>query len=194
MGERVDRLLDFLKEIEKFKKIEREIHYSDVDRKENDAEHAWHVAMFILLFEKDLPKGLDLTKMLKLALMHDLVEIGAGDTFAYDPAGRETKEEREMKAAKELFSKLPEDLEKEFMQLFLEYNQAQTREAKVVKSFDKIQPILQNLCSGGKTWKIHKLTYKQIDDYKRKHMLHDELILKVYNKVLQEAKDKNLIK
>jgi len=141
----------------------------------------------LLLFEKELT-GLDFKKMLKLALTHDLVEIYAGDTFAFDKTGQNTKQEREKNAANKLFSQLPEELSKEYMELFNEYEESQTTEAKTVKSFDKIQPILQNLLSEGKSWKKHNIKYEEVDNYKRKHMQHNQFILNVYEKLMKEAK------
>ena len=193
MSTRTDRILSFLKIIEKCKVIERQIYNSNLNRRESDAEHSWHLAMFLFLFKKDLPKKLDFEKMLKLALMHDLVEIYAGDTFAYDKPGQSTKKERENKAALKLFSKLPEDLNKEFSDLFNEYQEVNTTESKMVKSFDKIQPIFQNICSGGKSWIEHLVTLKQINDYKRRHMVHNDFILAVYEKLLEDAKNKGLL-
>ena len=149
--------------------------------------------MFLLLFEKELPNNLDTKRMLKLALMHDLVEIYAGDTFAFDKKNQATKKERELQSAKKLFSQLPEDLDKEFTELFDEYESAKTSEARIVKSFDKIQPILQNLCSEGKSWKKHSITFSDIDKYKRKHMEHNSFILKIYEKLLNDAKKRRLI-
>ena len=194
MGDRIDRILSFLQEIEKYKTVERKVYCSDLDRAESDAEHSWHIAMFLLLFEKELPDGLDIKKMLKLALMHDLVEIYAGDTFAFDKEHQKTKNEREFQSANKLFSQLPDDLNSEFMQLFEEYEDAQTSEAKIVKSFDKIQPILQNLCSDGKSWKKHSITLSDIDNYKRKHMEHNSFMLKIYDLLLDDAKKRNLIR
>jgi putative hydrolase of HD superfamily len=193
MNKRINTLLDFLKEIEKYKLIEREVYCSDLKRRESDAEHSWHLAMFIFLFQKDLPRNLDFNKMLKLALMHDLVEIYAGDTFTFDKINQKTKKTKELAAAKKLFAKLPPDLSREFMELFTEYEDLSTKEAKVVKSFDKIQPILQNLCSEGKSWKEHRIKYKDIDEIKRKYVIHDKVILKIYEKLMNEAKRKKLI-
>jgi putative hydrolase of HD superfamily len=193
MQNRVDKILAFLQEIEKYKTIEREMFCSNLNRAESDAEHSWHIAMFLILFENDLPQDIDMKKMLKLALMHDLVEIYAGDTFAYDKQNQATKKERESKAAKKLFSQLPKDLNKEFMNLFDEYEEIKTKEAKIVKSFDKIQPILQNLCSSGKSWQKHKITFSDIDQYKRKYVEHNDLTLEIYEKLLNDARDKKLI-
>lgn len=191
MENRTDKIIDFLKEIEKLKYVEREIYLKH--RKENSVEHSWHLAMFVILFEKDLPKELNFEKMLKMALIHDLVEIYAGDTFAFDPDGIKGKKEREQKAAEKLFSQLPEDLNKELMDLFYEYEKRESQESKFVKSFDQIQPILQNLTSEGKSWKEHNIKYETVDNVKRKNMTHNELILEIYEKLMKEAKDKELL-
>ena len=193
MDNRINKILSFLQEIEKYKTVEREVWCSNLDRAESDAEHSWHVAMFLLLFEKELPENLDLKRMLKLALMHDLVEIYAGDTFAFDKKNRATKKQREFQSSKKLFSQLPKDLNKEFIDLFEEYEEAKTSEAKIVKSFDKIQPILQNLCSNGKSWKKHSITLSDIDEYKRRHMEHNSFILEIYEKLLDDAIKRSLI-
>lgn len=193
MSYRIDQLLMFLKEIEKYKTVERKIWTSKLDRAESDAEHSWHMAMFIMLFKNELPQDADFTKMLKLALIHDLAEIYAGDTFAFDTKSREGKRQRESDAARRLFSQLPEDIQKEFMDLFREYENGETKEAKLVKSFDKIQPILQNICSEGKSWREYKINHKEIDDYKRKHITHDDFVMKLYDKLMEEAKEKKLI-
>ncbi len=193
MDYRIDRLLSFLKEIEKYKTVERKIWTSNLARAESDAEHSWHLAMFVLLFKNELPPDADFHKMLKMALIHDLVEIYAGDTFAFDTKSREGKKDRELQAARRLFSQLPDDLQREFMDLFSEYEETKTKEAKVVKSFDKIQPILQNICSEGKSWREYNIKLEEIDECKRKHMVHDEFLLRLYNRLLEEAKEKKLI-
>jgi len=193
MDSRVDKLIFFLKEIDKCKVIERRIWCTGLNHVESDAEHSWHVAMFLILFEKDLPKDLDFARMLKLALIHDLVEVYTGDTFAYDKEGRESKKEREAKSAEKLFSLLPEDLQKDFNALLNEYEEKKTRESQFVHSFDKIQPILQNLITNGKTWKTHNVKYKDIDNYKRNMMTHNNLMLEVYEKLLSEAKSKGIL-
>lgn len=193
MQDRIGIILFFLREIEKCKTVQRQIYCSDLARTESDAEHSWHLAMILILFQKELPNGLDFQKMLKMALMHDLVEIYAGDTFAFDAEGRKTKKEREMAAAEKLFSQLPDDLKKEFTDLFNEFEEEKTPEAKFVVSFDKIQPVLQNLCSGGKAWKEHNLTVSIVDEYKRKHMEHSSLTLDIYERLLEEGKNRGLI-
>lgn len=192
-SKRLKRIISFLKKIEKAKLIEREIHCSDLKRRESDAEHQWHLAMFLILFSKELPKDLDFNKMIKMALMHDLIEIYAGDTFAFDKKNKQTQKRREKRASRKLFSQLPEDLERQFIKLFNEFEKAKTPEAKTVKSFDKIQPILQNICSNGWSWKKHDITYSEIENYKRKHMLHNDFILGLYERLLNEALRKQLV-
>jgi len=131
--------------------------------------------------------------MLKLALMHDLVEIYAGDTFTYDKEHKKTQEERELNAAHKLFSQLPEDLHKEFHALFEEYELTQTTESKIVKSFDKMQAVFQNLCSQGVSWKKHGITYDQVDENKRKHMEHNPFIMQLYERIMNNAKERKLL-
>ena len=178
--------MDFIKEIDKFKEVEREIFLKN--RMESDADHAWHLAMFIFLFEKDLSKGLDLVKMFKLALMHDLVEIYAGDTFVFDDEMNKTKKEREKKSAEKLFSKLPKDLEEDFHNLFREWENFETKESKIVHSFDKAQPMIQNILSDGKTWRKHGIGYEQIDEFSKSFFEGDKLLEKIYEKLMKEIR------
>lgn len=189
----MNKIISFLKKIEKAKLIEREIYCSDLKRKESDAEHQWHLTMFLILFAKELPTDLDFNKMIKMALLHDLIEIYAGDTFAFDKRNKKTQKNREKKAAKKLFSQLPNDLRIQFIKLFNEFEKTETSEAKIVKSFDKIQPILQNLCSNGWSWKKHNITLTEINSYKRKHMLHNDFVLKLYEEILNEAVRKKMV-
>jgi len=191
--DRIGIILEFLKEIEKLKLIERKVFVSNKSRFENSAEHSWHLAMFVLLFEKDLPKNIDVTKMLKMVLIHDLVEIYAGDTFFFDEEQRKSKREREERAAKRLFNKLPKDLKGNFRQLFIEYESKETKESKIVSSFDKLQPMLQNIVSGGYSWKLNKLTSDDVDRRKKEHMLHSQITSDIYRKLLAEAQKKKLL-
>ncbi len=193
MAERINEILTFLKEIEKLKTIQRVNIISKEGRRESDAEHSWHLAMFFILFEKELPLGLDFTKVLKLCLIHDLPEIYAGDTFAFDAVAVSTQKERESKAAADLFSLLPSDLRDHFTDLWNEYEAAVTKEAQFVKSFDKMQPILQHLCTEGKAWKERKMRYEQVDHHKRTHMTHSDFTLDVYERLMKEAKDKGFL-
>jgi len=191
-SKRINQLINFLKEIDKAKLVERKVLISDLSRYENDAEHSWHTAMFALLFKDDLPKNLDIDKIIRMLLIHDLGEIYAGDTFAFDGEGKKTQNKREMKATKKLFRRLPKDLNQEFLKLYNEYEEAETPEGKFAKSFDKLHPILQNLISGGQAWKKHKVSYEDIDEHKRQFLNHDKTIMKVYNIFLKEIKRRKL--
>ncbi|OGY91287.1 MAG: hypothetical protein A3B31_00840 [Candidatus Komeilibacteria bacterium RIFCSPLOWO2_01_FULL_53_11] len=189
---RLRQLLQFLKTIETFKKIERKVWYGDIERAETDVEHTWHLAMFLMVFDRELPKKASRLKMLKMVLIHDLVEVYSGDTFAFDKEAKKDQKQRESEAAKKLFSQLPPDMDREFTKLFNEYEKGETKEAQIVRSFDKIQPILQNILSHGRSWKDHGISHKDVDDYKRHLMQHDATILKVYETLLEEALKKEL--
>jgi len=188
---RIKKLLEFLKEIDKAKRIERIIHIAGRKQMETDAEHSWHVAMFVILFEKDLPK-LNIERVLKIVLIHDLVEIYAGDTFSFDKVGKKTQKIREKKAAKRLFKKLPKDLEKEFWNLFTDYEELQTKEAMVAKSFDKVQPMIQHILNKGKTLQKFGVKEQDIEEYVKDHMTHDAILIDIYNILFSEIKRKKL--
>ena len=187
-----DKIIDFMKEIEKFKMVERKIPLSSLKRNENDAEHSWHLAMFILLLEDKIPKKVNVLKMMKLALVHDLGEMYVGDVSLFDAKGREGKEEREMKSARRLFSRLPKKLEKEMMKLIIEYNEGKTHEAKFVKSLDKLQATIQYISSKSPKMVKHGITYNLVDEKKRPYMLHNKKILKLHEIVMAEAKKRKL--
>ncbi len=171
--------------------MKRTINYEDGSR-ENSAEHSWHVAMFVMILAPEVDPKADLSKMIKMALIHDLIEIYAGDTFLFDDKARETKVERELEAAKKLFALLPEDREKEFWKLFEEFEALETPEARIVKSFDHLQPLTHNLIHDGSTWKRHGLTSKMHDDKKRPYMTHNEEIMKIYEVLHKQALDRKL--
>ncbi|HLD02097.1 MAG TPA: HD domain-containing protein [Candidatus Nanoarchaeia archaeon] len=188
MDSRTDRLLSFLEEIDKYKLIEREIYLKGRPQKENDAEHTWHMAMFLMLFEKDLPKDLDFLKVMKMALIHDLPEIYAGDTYAFDYEGRKTKKDREAKAAKRLYSQLPQDLSEEFTALFDEMEENKTHEAKIVKAFDHMHAVFQNSIEGGKILREKNVTKEQVDEYRKRDSHEYPIVNEIYSKLLEEIK------
>jgi len=148
--ERLRKQLDFIKEIDKLKTITRRSYLADGSRKENDAEHSWHLAIMVLLLSE--LDTVDILKTLKMVLIHDLVEIDVGDTYFYDEAGNVGKFEREQLAAKRLFSLLPEDQGREFYDLWQEFEERKTREACFAAVLDRMQPLLLNYWSKGKSW------------------------------------------
>ena len=183
---RLTKIVSFLKEIEGFKTIYRRI-LLDKRRNESDAEHTWHLCMFGLLLNKELDLNLDLSRVFKLALLHDLPELYAGDTYAFDDEGKKTKAEREEKAAKELFGILPEDLGEELYKLFREYEECKSPEAKFVKAIDKIQPILSNVCTNGLTWKENKTTKETVSNYGVEYIQVDTKLKEMHKNLLKEA-------
>lgn len=159
---RLDQQMAFLKEIDKEKKIERQTYLTDASRKENDAEHAWHMAIMAYLLAEHANEEIDVLRTMVMLLIHDLVEIDAGDTYAYDEEGKKTQEEREKKAADRIFSMLPEDQGKKLMEIWQEFEAWETKEAKFARTMDNIQPLIQQHASGGKAWTEHQVAHSQV--------------------------------
>lgn len=159
---RLEQQMDFILEVDKSKQVVRQTYLADGSRKENDAEHAWHLAIMAMLMGEHANEPVDVLKVIKMVLVHDLVEIDAGDTYAYDAAGNETKRERELLAAERIFELLPEDQAKELRALWDEFEEGETAEARFALSLDKIQPLLLNNASGGISWKEHGVKLSQV--------------------------------
>ena len=153
--ERLEKQIRFIVEADKVKNIFRQTYLADGERKENDAEHSWHLAMMAVLLQEHMKEKADLAKVMTMVLIHDLVEIDAGDTYAYDEKGAQTKREREVKAADRIFGLLPEDQGTYFRELWEEFEAYETPEAKFAHLLDNFQPLLLNDASGGKSWKEH---------------------------------------
>lgn len=191
MTKRLRQLVQFLKDIERLRTVKRKIFYPDGGQ-ENDAEHSWHVAMFALVLGPEVDPKADVAKMVKMALIHDLVEIHAGDTFLFDKDGQTGKKGRELAAAKQLFAALPKDRAEEFWQLFEEFEALESKEARIVKSFDYLQPLLHNLIHNGETFKRHGLTEADHHQVKHAKMLHNPTILKIYRELVKEVRNRKL--
>jgi putative hydrolase of HD superfamily len=159
---RFKKQVDFILEIDKEKNILRQNHLSGYVRRENDAEHAWHMAVMIYLLREYANEEFDVTKAMMMALIHDVVEIDAGDTYAYDPNAKLDQKEREDKAAKRIFSILPDDQCDELKALFDEFEDKQTPDAMFVRAMDNFQPLLLNDVNEGKDWKLHGVTLEQV--------------------------------
>ncbi|MCI7249136.1 MAG: HD domain-containing protein [Clostridiales bacterium] len=149
---RLEKQMEFCKEIDKEKLIGRQTYLTDGSRKENDAEHAWHMALMAVVLQEYSNEEIDLLKSMTMMLIHDIVEIDAGDTFAYDEEGKKDQRERELKAAERLFGMLPEDQGAYFRQLWDEFEAMSTPEARFARTLDNIQPTMLNASSGGKGW------------------------------------------
>jgi putative hydrolase of HD superfamily len=165
--DRLSQQMEFIVEIDKLKHIERQSALTDGTRQENDSEHSWHIAaMAILLSEYSNEKEIDLLKVLKMLLIHDLVEIDAGDTFLYDTLGAQTKAKRERDAAERIFSLLPEDQAREMYSLWEEFEARETPEARFAFAMDAIQPLILSFHNKGWSWKKHGVVKSQIVDKK----------------------------
>jgi putative hydrolase of HD superfamily len=161
-GERLERQLAFVVEMDRLKGVIRRTSLIDGTRRENTAEHSWHLAVAAMALAEHAPAGTDLPRALHMALIHDVVEIDAGDTFGFDDAGYLDKEERETRAAERLFGLLPPDQAAEFRALWDEFEAGVTPEARFAVALDRLQPLLVNFNSGGGTWKLHGITLPQI--------------------------------
>ena len=152
-NERLKAQIEFLVEIDKMKNVFRRTVLIDGSRRENDAEHSWHFAMLALILNEYCSEEIDVSKVIKIALCHDLVEVYAGDTFAYDSEGHKDKKQREAEAAEKLFAILPDD-EGEFIKsLWLEFENKETPEARFANVCDRFQPLIHNYLTNGHTWK-----------------------------------------
>ena len=169
---RLRKQIQFILEIDKLKKIVRQTPLTDRSRKENDAEHSWHIAlMAVLLIEHAEKETMDILRVVTMLLVHDLVEIDAGDTFCYDEAGNSDKLERETKAADRIFNLLPEDQAAYFRSLWDEFEAKDTAESKYAAAMDRLQPLLHNYNTEGGTWKEHQVPKDQVIN--RNHPIAD---------------------
>ncbi len=162
MDERLKKQLDFALLIDGEKNILRQTHLSGHGRRENDAEHAWHMAVMAYLLREYANEPVDIAKVMILCLIHDIVEIEAGDTYAYDEESHKSKKEREDAAKEKIFSLLPEDQKRDFTALFDEFEEGKTAEARFAKAMDNLQPLILNNSNGGSDWREHQNTYAQV--------------------------------
>lgn len=163
MEERLQQQMDFLLEVDKLKFINRQTYLSDGTRRENDAEHSWHLALMAVLLSEHADEEVDLLKVITMVLIHDLVEIDAGDTYAYDEAGKQTQRIREEKAADRIFAMLPKDQGEKFRALWEEFDAYETPEAKFAHVCDNVQPLMLNHATGGKSWRERGIRRSQVE-------------------------------
>lgn len=160
--DRLDSQFEFIREIDGLKKISRQTYLSDGSRKENDTEHSWHLALMAVLLSEYANENVDLLRVITMVLVHDIVELDAGDTYAYDDAGNATKREREVAAADRIFNILPADQAKYLRNLWDEFEEDSTPEARFAHTLDHVQPVMLNDASGAKTWKEHAIKLSQV--------------------------------
>lgn len=160
-NKRLEKQLEFALEINKEKNIFRQTHV-DSERCENDAEHSWHIAVMIYLLREYANEKFDVAKAMVMALIHDVVEIDAGDTYAYDTNALSTQHEREQAAAERIFGLLPDDQKQEMISLFDEFEEGKTPEARFARVMDNLQPMMLNDKNNGADWKRHNVAKSQI--------------------------------
>lgn len=159
--------IEFIKEIDKIKYIQRRTKLLNSDRNENDAEHSWHLAMMALVLSEHADEKVDLLKVIKMVLIHDIVEIDAGDTFIYDQNKHHENTEEELKSAKRVFGILPEKQASEFIELWTEFEEGTSKEARFAKSMDRLEPLLQNTSNNGGTWREFGVKYPTVYEKKK---------------------------
>ena len=192
--ERIKKQIDFVLEIDKEKNILRQTHLTDYRRQENDAEHAWHMAVMIYLLKEYANEEFDVAKAMMMALIHDIVEIDAGDTYAYDTKNLETQKEREEKAAERIFGLLPEEQKQELKGLFEEFEACESSEAKFARVMDNFQPILLNDSNNGEDWKVHKIKKSQVENRQKSSQLGSKDIWEYTSELIERnVKKGNLI-
>jgi putative hydrolases of HD superfamily len=184
---KIEAIIDFLKLTEKFKTCERTCRTTNPKRAESDAEHSWHLCLFLLLLEKELG-DFDFLKLIKIALIHDLPEIYAGDTNPYR-GDVKNKAQKEKASADKLFSRLPDELEKEMRALFEEYVRQETPESKIVKSADKLLPLIQNLCTNEaySSYRTLNVTHEEVVDYMAPYFSSENILSLFYRKLLHDS-------
>ena len=194
MNNRLKQQLDFALEIDKEKNIFRQTHLSGHGRNENDAEHAWHMAIMAYLLKEYSNEPVDIGKVMLMCLIHDIVEIDAGDTYAYDAENLKTQKAREDAAKERIFSILPEEQKDELIKLFDEFEEFKTAESKFAHAMDNLQPLILNNSNGGGDWREHGVTAEQVYGRQSKTKLGSERLYDVIDRIIKENIVKGNIK
>lgn len=193
----MDRLLkqiDFIKEIDNIKYVQRRTKLFNSNRPENDAEHSWHLAMMVLVLAEHSNETLDIVKTLKMVLIHDIVEIDAGDTFIYDAVKAHSNTEEERLAAERIFGLLPPGQAEEFIAIWEEFEAGKTKEARFARSVDRLQPLLQNLSNNGGTWTEFGIDYEKVYQKKKVIKQGSQLLWDYAKNLINESVEKGILK
>lgn len=183
--DRLGRILAFLEQADRLKEVERRTRVGA--RQENPAEHSWHMALYVLLLAGELEEEVDAGHAIELCIVHDLVEIRAGDTYAFDEAGKAEQHEREARAADDLFGLLPDDLGRRLRALWDEFEAAETREAKLAKAVDRMQALAQNLASEGAVWQENAIRAEQVRARNAETLAGDPALAALVESMLERA-------
>ena len=194
MNDKLKQQLDFILEIDKEKNILRQTHLSGHGRRENDAEHAWHMAIMAYLLKEYSNEPVDIAKVMIMCLIHDIVEIDAGDTYAYDTEGLKTQKAREDAAKERIFSLLPDAQKEELTALFDEFEESKTAESRFAHAMDNLQPLLLNNSNGGADWQEHEVYASQVYGRQQKTRYGSEQLYEITDQILKENIKKGNIK
>ena len=186
--------ISFIKEIDKIKYIQRKTKLFNSNRPENDAEHSWHLAMMTVVLAEHSDAPIDVLKVIKMVLIHDIVEIDAGDIFIYDTQKSHTNTDNELKAAKRIFGLLPKEQADELIAIWEEFEAGETTEAKFAKSMDRLEPLLQNTSNGGGTWKEFDVDYSKVYDKKKAIKEGSTTLWNYAETLINESVDKGILK
>lgn len=194
MDERLKKQLDFALEIDKEKNIFRQTHLSGHGRNENDAEHAWHMAIMAYLLREYSNEPVDITRVMLMCLIHDVVEIDAGDTYAYDAEGLKTQKAREEAAKERIYSLLPEDQKKELAAIFDEFEESKTSESKFAHAMDNLQPLMLNNSNDGGDWREHGVSAKQVYGRQDRTKEGSEKLYEITEQIIKKHVEKGNLK
>jgi putative hydrolases of HD superfamily len=190
----LEKQIEFIKEIDKLKYIQRKTKLLNSDRNENDAEHSWHLAVMAVILSQHSNTKIDLLKVIKMVLIHDIVEIDAGDTFIYDTQKNHTNTEEELLAAKRIFGILPTEQAEELIAIWEEFEAGETNEAKFAKSMDRLEPLLQNTSNNGGTWREYNVDFETVYEKKKVIKNGSEVIWQYAENLLNENVEKGILK
>ena len=190
----LSKQVSFIKEIDKIKYIQRKTKLFNSNRPENDAEHSWHLAMMIIVLAEHSDTPIDLLKVIKMVLIHDIVEIDAGDTFIYDTQNSHTNTDNERMAAKRIFGLLPKEQADELIAIWEEFETGETNEAKFAKSMDRFEPLLQNTSNNGGSWKEFDVDYEKVYEKKKVIKAGSSSLWNYAENLIDESVDKGILK
>ncbi len=194
MDSRLQKQIAFMLELDKMKNLYRQTYVLHENRKENDAEHSWHLAILAFMLAEYSNEPVDVLKTMKMVLLHDVVEIDAGDTYCYDAEANKSKAEREEKAARRIFGLLPDDQRDEFYSLWREFEDSQTAEARFAAVLDRMQPLMLNYTREGISWKEHDVCRKQVLDRNIGYFDSSDKLAEMIQNIIDDAFEKGWLK
>lgn len=186
--------IEFIKEIDKLKYIFRKTKLINSDRPENDAEHSWHLAVMAIVLAEHSNEPVDLAKVMKMVLIHDIVEIDSGDVFAYDTVKSHDNFDEELKAAKRIFGILPNEQAEEFINIWIEFEEMKTPESKFARALDRLEPLLQNASNNGGTWREFDVKFDKVIEKKKAIKDGSVELWKFAKQLIDESVEKGILK